>query len=223
MQLTISIVSLTCSCFVLVTFSLHLYPLPTPFFHSDEDLLLQMAADNQQAFTMLYRRYWSALFTTAVKVLRGRQEAEDVIQDVFLSLWNRRKELKIAGSLAAYLQVSIRYKAIHYIEKNITRRDYLALLTDVAINTLPASPEIQLQLKQVQETISDVVAKMPSKMQEVYRLSRHEQLSHKEIAEKMGISSETVKKHVQHALQLIKAALGAASIGLFFVLSHLLF
>lgn len=182
-----------------------------------------MAADDQQAFTMLYRRYWEASFMTAVKVLRGTQEAEDVIQDVFLSLWNRRKELKIDGSVAAYLQVSIRYKAIHYIEKNITRRDYLALLTDTAISTLPASQEIQLQLKQVQEAIGDVVAKMPSKMQEVYRLSRQEHLSHKEIAEKLDISAETVKKHIQHALQLIKTALRATSIGLSLLLGHLLF
>ena len=85
-----------------------------------------MKEDDQQAFTILYQRYWESLFITAVKALRGKQEAEDVLQDVFLSFWNRRKELNIEGSLVAYLQTSIRYKAIHYIEKNITRRDYLA-------------------------------------------------------------------------------------------------
>lgn len=182
-----------------------------------------MRRDDQEAFTLLYRRYWEDLFVAAAKVLRGKEEAADVVQDVFLSLWNRRHEINIEGSLAAYLQVSVRYKAIHYIEKNITRRDYLALLTDVVINTIPPAAEVQLQLKEVKQAIHDTVARMPPKMQEVYRLSRQEHLSHKEIADKLGISVETVKKHIQHALQLIKTALGYTSVSLSMLLLHLVF
>jgi RNA polymerase sigma-70 factor (ECF subfamily) len=187
--------------------------------HTDEALLRLMSAGDQQAFSQLYRRYWEGLFITAAKALRGREEAADVVQDVFLSLWNRREDLRIEGSLAAYLQTSVRYKAIHYIEKHITRRDYLALLTDVAVNTLPPSAELRLQLKEVQRAIEDTVARMPPKMREVYRLSRQEHLSHKEIAERLGISLETVKKHIQHSLQLIKFAIGYTP--LFFLLLHL--
>lgn len=191
--------------------------------HTDESLLRLMRQDDQEAFSLIYRRYWEGLFVTAAKALRGKQEAEDVVQDVFLSLWNRRKELHVEGSLAAYLQTSIRYKAIHYIEKNITRRDYLALLTETSVHTLRDSVETQLHLKEVQQTIHNVVAGMPPKMQEVYRLSRQEHLTHREIAERLGISSETVKKHIQHALQLIKDALGYNSAVLSVLLLHLLF
>jgi RNA polymerase sigma-70 factor (family 1) len=190
--------------------------------HTDDVLLTRMSNDDQEAFTLIYRRYWEELFVTAAKALRGQQEAEDVVQDVFLSIWNRRKELHIEGSLDAYLQVSVRYKAIHYIEKNITRRDYLALLTDVAVNNLPASIEIQLQLKEVQETIHNTVAQMPPKMQEVYRLSRQQHLTHKEIAKQLGISVETVKKHIQHAMQLIKTALAPHSATVSMTLLYLL-
>jgi RNA polymerase sigma-70 factor (ECF subfamily) len=155
----------------------------------------------------LYRRYWEGLFVTAAKTLRGKDEAADVVQDVFLSLWNRRKELNIQGSIAAYLHTCVRYKCINYIEKNITRRDYLLLLTEVEINNFPASAESNLVLKEMQETISKTVSKMPPKMQEVYKLSRQEHLSYKEIAEYMSISVETVKKHIQHALNLIRTDL----------------
>lgn len=188
--------------------------------YTDDVLLHLMSSDDQEAFALIYRRYWEGLFITAAKTLRGKQEAEDVVQDVFLSLWNRRGELNIEGSLSAYLQTSVRYKAIHYIEKNITRRDYLALLTDVAVNTLSPPADIQLQLKEAQQTIREAVDKMPPKMQEVYRLSRQEHLTHREIAEKLGISVETVKKHIQHALQLIKTALGynAAAICILYLL-----
>ena len=91
------------------------------------------------------------------------------------------------------------------------------------MNWLPDSPEIQLQLKEVKKTIHNTVAKMPPKMREVYRLSRQEHLSHKEIAEKLDISIETVKKHIQHALQLIKTSLGYTSLILCLLLISFLF
>ena len=175
--------------------------------YTDEELLLKMAGDNREAFTVLYRRYWEQLFVTAAKTLRGKEEAADVVQDVFISFWNRRKELNIKGSIPAYLHTSIRYKCIHYIEKNITRRDYLLQLADVEVSNPSGNAEINLQLKEIQQIISDTVAKMPAKMQEAYKLSRHEHLSYKQIGEYMGISVETVKKHIQHALHLIRTNL----------------
>jgi RNA polymerase sigma-70 factor (ECF subfamily) len=187
---------------------------------TDGVLLLQMAEEDEAAFTALYRRYWEQLFVTAAKVLRGKEEASDVVQDVFLSLWNRRRELVITGSVAAYLQTSVRYKAIHYIEKNIIRRDYLALLTDTAVNIMP-TPETQLQLKEVQAVIQNIVTQMPPKMREVYQLSRQQHLTHNEIAARLGISAETVKKHIQHALQLIKTALGHHLISIGIVLTQI--
>lgn len=190
---------------------------------SDEVLLTRMRQDDAKAFSLIYDRYWEGLFITAIKALRGREEAEDVVQDVFLSLWNRRQELDIRESLGAYLQTSIRYKAIHYIEKNITRRDYLALLTEASVDHLPAMAELQLALKEVQSTIQEVIGAMPPKMREVYELSRQEQLTHKEIAERLGISPETVKKHIQHALQLIRNRLSDHSATLLILLPYLVF
>jgi RNA polymerase sigma-70 factor (family 1) len=190
--------------------------------YTDEDLLLKISASDRRAFSTLYNRYWEPLFVNAAKVLRGAEEAEDVLQDVFLSLWKRRTELKITGSVAAYLHTSVRYKAIHYIEKNITRRDYLSLLTNVAVESLPPDSELQLQFKELQKLICDAVAQMPPKMQEVYKLSRQQYLSHQEIADKLGISAETVKKHIQHALTIIKTALSRSSVSISVLLSCLI-
>jgi RNA polymerase sigma-70 factor (family 1) len=174
---------------------------------TDAELLRQMAEGDNQAFTLLYRRYWEGLFITAAKALRSKEEAADVVQEVFLSLWKRRDEIKVQGSLAAYLHTSVRYKCIHYIEKNISRRDYLELLIEVAVNTSSTNPEMSLQVKELEKTINRTISKMPSRMQEVYKLSRQRHLSHKEIADSMSISVETVKKHIQHALYLIRTDL----------------
>jgi RNA polymerase sigma-70 factor (family 1) len=175
--------------------------------YTDETLLSLVAAGDKEAFTMLYRRYWQSLFTSAAKALRSKTDAADLVQDIFLSIWNRRHELSITGSLGAYLQTSVRYKVIKYIEKNITRRDYLILFTDMLVHYQPPDVESQLQIKELQTAIQSAVDQMPHKMREVYQLSRKHHLSHKEIAESLGISDETVKKHIQHALQIIKSAI----------------
>ncbi len=172
--------------------------------NTDQQLLQRMAEGDRCAFTMLYRRYWEDLFITAAKSLRGKEEAADVVQDVFLSLWNRRNDLNLRSSLAAYLHTGVRYNCIHYIEKNITRRDYLVQLAEVTISSSFPNAEINLQLNEMQQTVHRIVAKMPPKMQEVYKLSRQEHLSYKEIAENMSISVETVKKHIRNALHLIR-------------------
>ena len=175
--------------------------------HTDETLLSLVADGDKEAFTMLYRRYWESLFASAARALRSKTDAADLVQDIFLSIWNRRNDLRITGSLAAYLQTSVRYKVIKYIEKNITRRDYLVLLTEVLVNYQPPDAESQLQIKELQHVIQSAVNQMPNKMREVYQLSRKHHLTHKEIAERLAISDETVKKHIQHALQIIKTAI----------------
>lgn len=177
---------------------------------TEQQLLTQIINGEEQAFIALYRQYWETLFVTAAKVLRSKEEAADVVQDVFLSLWGRKETLQITGSVAAYLQTSVRYKAIHYIEKNITRRDYLTVLLEVGASISSANPETQIQFKQLQQLVQETIANMPPKMREVYQLSRKEELTHSEIAEKLGISPETVKKHIQHAKQVLKTAVGGA-------------
>lgn len=177
---------------------------------SDAELLCRMADDDQEAFTSVYRRHWEPLFVTTVRVIGNKEDAEDIIQEVFTSLWNRRKVLNLTGPLAGYLQASVKYKAINYIERNITRRHYLAALNEAVKAGVPASPEVLLQVKEVQQMIQTVIENMPPKMREVFELSRSHYLSHKEIAARLGISEETVKKHIQHALQLFRSAMGKA-------------
>jgi RNA polymerase sigma-70 factor (ECF subfamily) len=181
-----------------------------------------MTDDDQEAFTSLYRRHWEALFITTVRVIGNKEDAEDIIQEVFASLWNRRKALNLTGPLTGYLRASVKYKSINHIDRNITRRHYLATLSKVAEAGVPASPEVLLQVKEVQQLIQTVIDSMPPKMQEVFQLSRREHLSHKEIAVRLGISEETVKKHIQHALQLLRSAMGKAPASIPALLFYLL-
>src|SRR5258708_2175619 len=86
----------------------------------------------------------------------------------------------------------------------------------------PASPELLLRVKEVQQLIQTVIGNMPPKMREVYQLSRQEHLTHREIAERLAISEETVKKHIQNALQLLRSAMGKAPASIPALLFYLL-
>jgi RNA polymerase sigma-70 factor (family 1) len=175
---------------------------------SDEELLRRLAINELDAFTAIYQRYWETLLTTAAKALRDTTDAADIVQDVFLSLYNRRAELKLTGSLQPYLESAIRFRAINYIKQNITRRDYLPVFTELSVHHFQDDPEYGLCLKQLQEKIALAVNDLPEKMQQAYRLSRQHTMHHRQIADAMGISEETVKKHIQKALQQIRSAIG---------------
>lgn len=193
--------------------------MPTDHSQVEKDLLTRIAEGDTDAFSQLYNRYWNELFSLAAKMLRGEEEAADVLQDVFYSLWQRRGDLVVQGSIAAYLHTSVRYKVRDYIAKNITRRDYLSLLTDTAVHILPPNSQLRLELKEAQQAIQSTVDRMPARMREAYTLRREQHLSYAEIAEKMGTSPETARKQVQHALNLIKNSLGYTGAAVIMTLS----
>ena len=100
-------------------------PVPDYTQHTDQFLLQQLTHNDQAAFTAIYQRYWKLLFREAMTVLRSQKEAEDCVQELFVSLWNRRQSLSINSSLKAYLQTAIRYQCIDRIEKDMIQGGYL--------------------------------------------------------------------------------------------------
>jgi RNA polymerase sigma-70 factor (family 1) len=173
----------------------------------DSQLIQLISTGDEMSFTALYRRYWSYLYSTAVKLLRSDDFAMDVVQDVFHSLWIRRETLAIKGSVRGYLYTSVRYKALNIIKKNISDHDYMDILIRIIPEFDHHDAQLLLEGKELEQRINDVVGRMPEKMKKVYNLSRYGNLSHQEISEELGISKETVKKHIQHALCILKKSI----------------
>ncbi len=182
--------------------------------HTDQVLLQQLSQNDQAAFTAIYERYWKSLFREAMNVLRSQKEAEDCVQELFVSLWNRRQALSIT-TLRAYLHTAIRYQCIDRIEKNMIRGGYLEDFTTYleANQTMPSIEE-ELYARELAASIDQVMDKMPDKMREVFRLSRQEHLTHREIAQRLQISEETVKKQIYLALKILKSNLGNTSLAM---------
>jgi RNA polymerase sigma-70 factor (ECF subfamily) len=190
-------------------------PVPDYTLHTDQFLLQQLTHNDQAAFTAIYQRYWKLLFREALNVLRSQKEAEDCVQELFVSLWNRRQSLSVNSSLKAYLQTATRYQCIDRIEKDMIRGGYLEDFTSYlsARQTLP-SVEEEIYARELAANIDQLMDKMPDKMREVFRMSRHEHLTHREIADRLSISEETVKKQIYLALKILKTNLPNASLAM---------
>jgi RNA polymerase sigma-70 factor (ECF subfamily) len=170
-----------------------------------DDLLLDLIRleDNYAAFTELFRRYWNPLMTAAGKRIPSIEVAEELVQDVFLSFFLRRKEIHVDVSVEAYLKAALRHQVFKFYRSQKIHDRYVDSITADHINQ-PAIPDALMEAKQLREQIYSVAGKMPDKCREVFLLSRFEQLSHKDIAEKLGISVNTVKKHINKAITILR-------------------
>lgn len=179
--------------------------------YSDEQLLLLLREGDEGAFTEIYNRHWEQLALYVLKVIRSREEARDIVQEVFISIWKRRRELEIRSSLIAYLLRSVRNLAIRHMERNIHRYPIISQLSEYTGDLAGAAEPDTIDLRQLEERVDNAIARLPSKMREIFILSRQENLSYREIAEKLGIAETTVKKQVSNALKNIRTDLGGLS------------
>lgn len=179
---------------------------PNTILPSDEAALLrQLKRGDENALDLIYRQYWEGLFFYSYHLLKDKHACEDVIQDLFVRLWENREQLDVRLSLKAYLYASCRYALYKLIRKEQVREDifdaiYERLHTETAYGSL--------EHKELVQQINVIVNGLPPKCREVYELSRKENLSHKEIGERLGISVKTVENHINRALKELKQSLG---------------
>ena len=175
--------------------------------YTDSELIALWKEGNDAVFREIYLRYDKLLYLYAYKKLRNREEAKDVVQDVFTWLLNNRYEIQLTSSLSGYLYKTVLHKIFdifkhkgiikkyaesgeHYIELNSIETDYL------------------IREKDITALIEREIAAMPPKMREIYTLKRKDFLSTKEIAGQLGISEHTVSTQLKRALKHLRVKLG---------------
>jgi RNA polymerase sigma-70 factor (family 1) len=174
---------------------------------TDHELLSLLKSGDRAAYSQIYDRYERLLFVHAYKRLRNREEARDIVQDLFIVLWTKREEINFKNSLRAYLYTAIRNRIFDLIARQKLESTYIVSLQQF-IDLGHFTTDHQARYNQLMTLIEKEIASLPSKMREVFELSRNEQLSHREIAEKLNIAEQTVKKQVQNALRILKVKLG---------------
>lgn len=183
---------------------------------SDADLVKLIGAGDHTAFAELYERYWGVLFVHCLKMLRDEDEVKDVLQELFTSLWTKSAELQLSTSVSSYLYTAVRNKVFNLMAHQKVKRNYSAGISRFLQQGEFITDE-QVRLNELKKIIESEVALLPPKMREIFEMSRNQQLSHKEIAEKLGISDKTVRKQINNAIKILKVKLNVSA-GLIVVL-----
>lgn len=185
---------------------------------TDEELLLLMRQGDAAALGVIYDRYWESMSLYVLKMTQSYDDASDIVQEVFVSLWKRGPELAIRGPLRPYLMTAVRNRAIRYIENHLKKRNFLSSLSSHYEQlTREGYHPHHLETRELEDQLTGAVTNLPSRMKEVFILSRNENLTNKEIAARLNIAETTVKKQVSNALKVLRAQTGSLSITFFLV------
>jgi RNA polymerase sigma-70 factor (family 1) len=180
---------------------------------SDQQLASLLKEGDELAFTEIYNRHWKFLFSAAYNALRHKEDSLDICQSVFMWVWENHKSITITTNLQSYLYTAIKYKVANLIRQGKVRE---SLLDDVMVSEIRMDEKQELEIKELKHFINQLVNELPDKCRDVFLLSREEHLSHKQIAERLGISEKTVDDHITRALKKLRDPLGKmASIFLF--------
>jgi RNA polymerase sigma-70 factor (family 1) len=172
--------------------------------YSDEQLVKLLKTNDAAAFTELYHRYWKKMFYKVGQKLSNFQIAEELIQDIFLDIWNRRDSLNLTSNFSHYLASALKYKVINQQAKE--HREIMYQRTQTSAITIDNSTKESLDAKELQKRIAELVAKLPEKCRLVYEY-RQQGFTQQQISNKMNISESTVETHVGRAMKSLRTGL----------------
>jgi len=171
---------------------------------SNQELLLLIQKDDRVAFYHLCERYGSRVYGFVLKYIKQEAGAEEIVQEVFVRIWEGRNKIDIHSSFESFL-FTIAYNAtISLFRKRITEKKYLEYLK--GLQQIDHGPEItaEIQYNELNEKLKSLLNEITPRQKEIFLLSREEGFTHDEIAKKLGISLNTVKKHMANTLSFLR-------------------
>jgi len=169
---------------------------------SDSELIEKIKQNDQKAFQVLFERYYERLCRFANTYSHDVDGAEEIIQGVFINIWNKRGSIKIHSSVKSYLYAAGKNHSLNYLRSR-SRLTELNVKTEL-LQTVPAQAELQMEYSDLKKMIQTAVQKLPKRCREIFVLRKEEELSYKEIAERLQISRKTVENQLSIALKRIK-------------------
>ena len=170
----------------------------------DKVKLLTLKNGDEQVFESIFREFYAPLCLHARRYLIDPDIAEEVVQDMFFKMWDRRDSLTINSSLAAYLYKSVTNHALNYLkyQKHIQKyQEYVGFRTD---DNVSISAHDALVNSDLEKELLRLIKSMPERRRMIFEMSRHEGLRYNDIAEKLGISVKTVEVQMSKALEFMR-------------------
>jgi RNA polymerase sigma-70 factor, ECF subfamily len=173
----------------------------------DAPLLARLRAGDESAFDVVFRSYYGGLVGLAESLLRSREQAEDIAQDVLLELWRRRESLVLTDSLRSYLLRAVRNRAFNELRRvKIAKRKEPLVRDD---EETPALGVLRLEDEELDAAIAGAVDALPGPLRETFVMSRRDGLKYQEIASRLGVSVKTVEARMGKALKELRHRLAA--------------
>jgi RNA polymerase sigma-70 factor (family 1) len=169
---------------------------------SDEALVALLQAGEARAYEAIYKRYWYKMYSIAYHQTGVRQEAEELVQNVFLSVWNRRTEVVIRH-LDLYLTLAVKNQVYDFIKSRISYRKFQEYQILQEINQ-HYNPHELMNFTELAQAVEKVLGLLPEKSAEVFRRSRFENQSVRDIAEGLQLSEKAVEYHITKSLKFLK-------------------
>lgn len=173
---------------------------------SEQEIIGAIREGNERIFEETFRKYYQSLCNYANSILKETDEAEEVVQNLFLSIWEKRSDLEISISLKSYLYRAVHNHCLNRIKHLKVREEY----QQYAVNFYDASYESvsQTVMKNELETkIEEAIRKLPEQCRLIFRMSRFEELKYHEIAEQLELSPKTVENQIGKALKILRVEL----------------
>ncbi len=169
-------------------------------------LVKRLIAGDKTVVNELYKKYSSKLYHFALNYLKSEPDALDVVQEVFINLWNNRKKLHKTSNLDAYLFTIAKNTVISLFRKKLSEKQYIEYLKDkTIINGIDTEKQVSYEL--LSEKINQLVDQLPPQQKRVYVLSKKQGLSNKRVANELEISVKTVEDHISKAKKFLKEKL----------------
>jgi len=179
---------------------------------TDAELITLFCEGDNHAFTEIYNRHWKQVLYYAAQKTEDIAVAEDIVQDVFVSLWKRRAQLEIIAEFKNYLIVSIKYRVIKFLNRQRIKR--LAEQSNVLnYDVLDDSTQQYLDFDELRSALEEMVSKLPERTALIYRMNKEEGMSHREIAIEMGMSEKAVNANLVRTKKILRAGLNTFLLG----------
>ena len=174
--------------------------------HEESKWLIALASGEIWAFDVLYEKYHRALYLFALKLTKNPHEAEELVQSVFVTVWEKRQTVDPAKSFSVYLFSIARNRFYAMLRKRIVESYYVNYILN---QDHPVTDDLEKQIEdnEINEIIQKLLQQVPERRQEIFRMSRNENLSYKQIAKKLQISENTVDTQIRNVLNFLRKEL----------------
>lgn len=181
---------------------------------AEEQLWDLLKSGDRHAYAEIYERYFSVLYVHALNRLKNSQEAEDIVQEIFLDIWTNCAKMSIRTSLLNYLIACTKNRVLNLISRNSFQEKYRISLA--VEKNFEAQTDHLVRERLLNQLIYREIEALPPKMKRVFLMSRNEHLTHLEIARNLDITEQSVRSHVKNALKVLKVKLGVVLVILLF-------